>query len=481
MDNALAAAQSNIADLQSTTAALKERVDAISGLLNVLLAALTALLALGGLTSFVSWYRNETRQSQSFAVGLAGEVAREGRAAQTHESLLASSQQTLTLVNGTLQLAMDASNRAANAIQLKAKETLHHLDLAARTLFAKVPVADDRAIVADQERRTEVTSIAHRIDAFNLNRFILPEDLPLTPSCTFLWGMQQHLDQHFDEAFEAWHGVALDDAAPQALRSSAWFWIGYERNNLGQFAEAERDFEKARQLAQGARAYELRRIQLETRFFNKTRERAADLIQPFKDLLRAIDAEESDEHIAQTRLRILSTLGNVCHVAGDDARRSKDDNRAHDHYTAARDYFKLAEPGRGWAPFGLAEASYRLEEYEFAASLFREAVRDHAVDEFLHRVEPRTKVLARTTELICCLRASPKDVPTAYNNVLEALVKVEDRRLTVYSQVQRRNVTQDEFQTDLKEVMKERSRAITTPSGRKGAGRSARAPVTGAG
>jgi tetratricopeptide (TPR) repeat protein len=400
---------------------------------------------------------------EAFGLSVAGERASQARAAEIHQTFFSASIETLDLVNGTLGLAKDASDRAANAIQRKAEASLVEIDRAARRLISQVPEQDDRAIVSEQIRRSEVISLAHKIAGFEVNRFILPTDLPLTPACLFIRGMQFHLEQRFEEALDCWDGVALDSRTEDRLRSTAWYWIGYERNNLGQFAAAEQSFDQARSTASGARLYELRRIQLESRFFNKSKESAADLIGPYEDLLRAVAQEGSDEHIEAVRVKILATLGNVQHRAGEDALEAGNMAVAAVHFRAALKAFEHAEAAKDrWAGFGLAEAAFRLQDLDRAYSLFRGPVRRRAVDEYLNRVEPRTRVLARTTELLCCIRVPDleDEVPTTFNNVVEALGQV-DERLTVYSQIQRRNITIAEFRQDLASLAPETAIALT--------------------
>jgi hypothetical protein len=96
---------------------------------------------------------------------------------------------------------------------------------------------------------------------------------------------------------------------------------------------------------------------------------------------------------------------------------------------------------------------HELGELSEAQRIFREQVRTQAINESVQREEPRTKVLARTTELICCLRV-PELRPEAAgirSLVLQDLGRV-DSRLTVYSQMQRRNVEKVVFQADLDEL-----------------------------
>ena len=124
-------------------------------------------------------------------------------------------------------------------------------------------------------------------------------------------------------------------------------------------------------------------------------------------------------------------------------------------YERAKQFFERANGQDKWALFGFAETLFWTGDRR-AEDIFKNQVRKKAVDEEITRVEPRTKVLAKTTELICCIRVSDlrKEVPTIYSQLTEALGRVE-ARLTVYSQAQRRNVTKEEFRNDLQELMKE--------------------------
>jgi len=80
--------------------------------------------------------------------------------------------------------------------------------------------------------------------------------------------------------------------------------------------------------------------------------------------------------------------------------------------------------------------------------------RKNAQAEYINRVEPRTKVLARTTEIICCalVEELKKDIRSVYGDLIEA-IGVVDQRLTIYSQFQKRNVSRDVFKSDLEEFV----------------------------
>ena len=82
-----------------------------------------------------------------------------------------------------------------------------------------------------------------------------------------------------------------------------------------------------------------------------------------------------------------------------------------------------------------------------------------ADSEFLTREELRTKVLAKSTQLICCIRAEypEQHVKDRHDEVISLLANV-DNRLTIYSQMQRRNIAKEAFYRDLDALLAARSR-----------------------
>lgn len=394
------------------------------------------------------------RSAQAFELGFTGEKASQQRAAQVHEEFLTGSKETLELVNATLTLAKEASERAAKIIETKARSTIAELDQESQALLASVPSQDDRALIANPGSRSDLRSLAHKITGFEINRFILPEDIQLTPPCLFIKGMDFHLSQQYKDAISNWRAVALAPDTQPNLRSLAWYWIGYEQNNLNHFDEAEQSFGNALTHATGIRKYELQRIYLETRFFNKKRYSAQSVIQPLENLLNAISAEEASEERDARRTKIIISLGNVFNQTGNELIKTDRIEDAKEPYARAKELYEQVAQRDKWALFGYAEMLYALGEHEKAQQIFKDRVRGEAIDESVRREEPRTKVLARTTELICCLRVPDlrDEAPGIRSLVLQDLGRV-DERLTVYSQVQKRNVTKSEFQDDLDELM----------------------------
>jgi tetratricopeptide (TPR) repeat protein len=400
---------------------------------------------------------SEQRAVQGFGLALIGETANQKRAAEVHENFLSGSKETLELVNATLTLAKEASERAAKMIERRARAIVDELDRESQFLLASVPAQDDRALIANPTSRSNLRSVAHKITGFEINRFILPEDIQLTPPCLFIRGMDFHLGQQFEDAITSWQNVALSPSASDNLKSLAWYWIGYEQNNLNRFDDAEQSFENALKSATGERRYELQRILIETKFFNKNKKnyRSDAAIQPFENLLLTIQADDPSEELEARKTKILITLGNVISQTGRELRKKSREAEAIDMFRRAKTLYEQVAERDKWALFGFAEMLYELEEVEKAQEIFANRVRDAAIDESVRREEPRTKVLARTTELICCLCVPRLNIeaPGIRSLVLQELGRV-DERLTVYSQVQKRNVTKAEFQDDLDELMK---------------------------
>lgn len=448
---------------------LRTRLDTASYWLNIGGVFLAAIISLITITSFYGFIKAERRATEAhsfslstardaeqraasgFQLSLAGEAAAQRRADEVHQTFLSGSKNTLDLVNATLNLAKEASERAAKSIEARARILLGELDSDAKDLLDSVRAQDDRGLVSDPDKTAALRSLAQRIEGFQNFRLVLPDSIQLSSECLFIRGMDFHLKQQFVDAFRAWKEVAHRDDTDPALRSKAWYWIGYEQNNLANFADASISFEQALVDAEGARRFELRRLLIESRFFNREPEQA--LLDSLNVLLASTN-DNSEDGIAPVRTRILCTIGNIHLSMGNHVRRTKSKEDARPHYELAKRTFQEARADK-WALFGLAEAMYWLGDPE-AIDILQRHSRKMAQVEEVRRIEPRTKVLAKTTELICCIRvpAFHADVNGIHNQLNEALGRVEGR-LTVYSQVQRRNVTKTDFEADVNQLMKE--------------------------
>lgn len=452
---------------------LRGKFDAANSMLSSVFAFVALIFAFVAIPSLVGWYRSEKRATdahdyalksaqaseeratQAFSLAIVGETATQKRAAEVHEQFLSGSRETLDLVNATLTLAKEASERAAKIIERKAKETVEKLDKDCQALLER-PSKDDRALIGTPKNRSKLRTVARQIDRFE-SGILLLEEVNLTPACMFIKGMNLHLDQQYEEAIKSWNDVAFSNDADEKLKCLAWYWTGYEQNNIGDFESAEQSFSNSLAHASGLKRYELERIRLESRFFNKSNP-AKSLIRPFEDLLKNIEKEPpGDERDArQTRIRV--TLANVLSQAGYELREVGKEDEARTMFELAKKQYKSVS-GDKWATIGLAEMLYELGDRSEAITLFNTKIIEDAQKEYISRAEPRTKVLAKTVELICCVR-DPEHSAQAENVerlVIQELGRV-DEGLTVYSQIQKRNIMKEDFPADLQRIMSQLQR-----------------------
>lgn len=190
---------------------LSKRVDDLSNLLHFSLAFFAFIITLGSGVSLFGFIRAESRAREAHLLSMAGELGTQSRAHEMHSSFIDSSKNTLDLVNATLQLAKDASYRAAQAVQERAKSTLIDLDKQAKELIQSLPHEDARLLSRDPNIRSKVISLANKIDGLEVNRLLLPTDISLTPHCLFIRDVNFRINQQILEAMECWQEVALSD------------------------------------------------------------------------------------------------------------------------------------------------------------------------------------------------------------------------------------------------------------------------------
>ena len=440
-------------------AKLEQQVNDTTSELHDVYVVFGIIFAVGFGGAAFSWFTTTRRESK---LAIAGETASQDRAHAMHGQFLSQvtqAKQTLELVNQTLALAESASRRAAEAIEEKARETQLQLDTAAHELLDEVRHRDDRVLVAEPELRERLMALAEKVSGFQNSQFFLPVTISITPRCKFIAGMAAHVKGHYDEAFANWEAVALASKVTPELESAARYWIGYENNNLGRFERAEASFQLALDAitssptASVGRAYDIRRIMIETAFFADADEQM--LIPMLEKLLGELSAQPQTKEIAETTAHVSATLGNVCHIA---AGKATDPDTAIALYSQAALLFEAYKDTLDWARFGLAEALYQIpERREEAITLFREEVRRDAQREFDRREEARSKFRARLQELIVCSRVPEfsHEAESLSANVRDALAPLEER-LTVYSLLKRKNVHKNLIrEQELPELLRE--------------------------
>lgn len=446
---------------------LRERFESFSSALGLLVAILVAVLAFGGISSASSWFNFERRAEAQHQLSVAGEHSAQLRAETVHKEFLEGSRDTLQLVNSTLALANEASGRAAKAVQARATQKLKELERRAQRLLTKA-YADDRALVADAGNLAELRGFGLKIEGFDSMSYALPESMELSPPLLFVRGMAYHLEQQFDDAFEMWDLVTTDPKTDGQLRSLAWYWTGYEQNNLGRFDDAASSFLNALSTGSGNRRYELRRIRIESQFFKTPVGQSAAALPVLEQLLRDMESAQ-EEDIEPRRRRTLTTLGNVWYEVGREYQIAADSANARKAYVAAAEAFRRAwdegaAGGGMYALFGLGQALWQLGEVTNATDCFAR-VRPLVNEEFQERVEPRTKLLAKSCELVCCAYVPGfANECAAMGPTVDHQLALVDAQLTVYSVFHHRNVSKSVFKQALGEFLRVGRPSIGAPS-----------------
>lgn len=366
-------------------------------------------------------------------------------------------------MNETLGLAKEASARASKSLANRLGRTAKDLEKQAGHLIEEVEAyKEDKNLVAKHDRTSRVHSLGSKIKALENNLVILEDEtIDLGPLSCIVTGIDSHLHEGYEEAIDYWERAATHKEASPAMRSLAYYWLGYIHNNLHDFGTAVHNLDNALQYADGTRRFEIRRLQIESRFFNL--EDGNELIAQLEQLLAEFNkdlATVESRETANRRIRIETTLGNICFEIGNET-------GDHKYYARSIELFEsaLKITADKWAWFGLAESLYYLGDKSRAVEIYANCVLREAEKEFLTREEKRTKVLAKTTQLICLIRAGSQEqhIKDRYDEVI-SLVAELDGRLTVYSQMQRRNVSKDQFLEDLKFLMRGTPAVLDAPT-----------------
>ena len=404
--------------------------------------------------------RNEQRQGEFHRLAIAGEAAAQERAELTHTKFFKGSQETLDLVNQTLGLAKDASERAEKASKEKAREELEKIDESAKTVLAEAFDAGDfKVVVRDPIMEERLKVVADRIS--RAEGHATNHGLRLSPRCFFAKGLDSHLKSMPKQAIESWEDAA---EAPnmRELAALSLYWVGYERNNIGEFSRAANAFHAARENCltdrDQAQHYELKRMEIRSRFFawaamdaihSDRRTAVQGFIDDLLGVISSLPAHRRVEFEEEQRL-CEEAIGELLLWS---ARLSPYERKADEALSEserkaleeAAQHFQAAGEGP-WATFGRAQTQWALgesisdEEYH--------SLRDSLHSGDSHR-EDRTLALRQAATLIAekehgDLRALELTARELRNSL--ALVK---DRLTVFSPWQKRNVSRELFKQEV--------------------------------
>lgn len=465
-----------IVQLKKTIADVKDKVESQKEIVYYIIGFFTLFSLFGAGITFFSYRNNERRAdaSEQRSAGIHSLTIENDKTSQQRSNqIFEESQKTLTLVNETLKLATEASSRASKSLENRLNLTMKELERESiSTIEQSEAYTDDKLLTQDKNICSEIHRVGRKIEGLMNNIVILENtQFKLDPHCCFIKGAHDYLEEQFYDAIKSWEDTIQHEKTPANLKSLAYFWIGYVNNNLHDFRKAIINFRGALEFANETREFELRRIQIETRFFNK--ESNSDLVSDMNSLIQELNVKQTinfNREVEKQKIRMLTTLGNLYHQIGNE---EEDAIRKKDYYTLAKRTFgellnikedtdivsHIANMKDGkrdkekWVIFGYAEAIFMLGEIEPAQKLYKNFIMRLAGNEFIRREEKRTKVLARTTQLICSIRAKLLENVNEYRLSVESTLSDADKRLTIYSQFQRRNVTIQDFRDDLESFM----------------------------
>lgn len=472
------------------------------------LAVLVGLLAAGGIVGIVNSVRMDNRAAQMHQLLVAGEATSQLRTEQSHVSFLEASQKTLNLVNETLELAKDASARAATSMAERATRKLNELSTRSRTELSPYVISGKFKELVTTPRTTKAAlDIAGEL--LTLEGLFSLQDIVLTAPCLFMRGMERHLRQDPEAAITNLREAIAKPEGDQ-LADLAYYWIAYENNNLGDYTQAESTFRRARErAAQAGRddiAVELFVRELESRFFGITAafevERLRTLQSPntedpqvavsevLRKSLAEIDAVEVDiGNPLPSTAGLLVPADKVATLRGNITTWRAAKWAALGHlpeavgaWESAKSMFEVAAEGHAdwYVPFGLLECEWQLHKLQGDPAPAPDRYASLAAQIFAQveqRYEQRSRVLLQEANLICRGRAAviavragdaAADIAVAELRALEGTVHSELRdvraEVTLYSAMSKVNVQRGAFIDEVRSLAAEFVEDMQRPS-----------------
>lgn len=406
-------------------------------------------------------------------LAVAGESASQARVDQVHTSFLDSSQKTLTLVNETLELAKEASQRAADALKLRAERVSDRIEIRAREIAGPlIGKADLKEIVTDPEARLDIGDLAKEIAS--VQGYLEMQNMDLSPTCQFILGMNAHFTEDPRVAVRSLTRAA-EDATNRDLVTASLYWAAYELNNIGKYNRATDLFRRARNNEKSAtsRFYELQRLILETAFFElsyKRRELTAheriasqevgNLLDDIAEVRAAIpdqmEFEGSRAHLVQTEGNVRTWMAAPPWFP--DPALSAERRQCLQKAQACYQQIVDKHPDELWPLFGLAESRLHLETGETAPSEETwsstdayEKIIKLASDQLTERAERRSRVSLDQTRLIAQVRLGVDRTDLAHtNDKLRENLSGLDRDMYLFSQAQKSNLPWADFEREIR-------------------------------
>jgi hypothetical protein len=509
------------------------------------IAVLVGVLALGGGLGIVFSIRDQRRISQMHELTVAGEVSSQRRTEQSYGSFLEQSQTTISLVNDTLRLAQEASEREARGIENKAKARTAEIEERAEALMLGLFSSEDfERLLDNQDARHELEQIGKELGG--LEGSLDFQEVDIQPYTKFVRAMNRFIHDETEMAIRELQR-ANHDRQPEELHRFSLYWLGYMLTTVSQYEDAIRAFKRDEigLPKEDVERLQLERMIAETEFFKRARlapgadgkptaetrsprerfEEVAPILATLSVLAAqarkleesALDDGDAKIHtcleIAQTRADLYSWIAYdpnrldsplevdpphtkpampeiaLEQLAEDSEQLELRQVEAIAAFKATDDWKKLDQPDhfRAWAlsqaqaicedqrkhhklnfyvAFALAECYFMLKD-SAAQEAFKEAER-LLVEEHGDERERRTKATLEQGVVICHSRLlflrqkdevqARTEIQLIMRAVLQARQAVNDMgrgNTTVFSLIQRRNLSREDFTKELHDILAE--------------------------
>lgn len=228
---------------------------------------LLGILGLGGGLGVVFSIRDQRRTSQLHQLTVAGELSSQRRAEQGYATFLEQSQTTLSLVNDTLRLGKEATDRAAHSMQQRAQSQVDAIEERARDLMMNAFTEGEfERIIVDPEQRDELESIAEGLRV--LEGYLSLQDMQLPEYAQFVKALDLFLHDETEAALRSLQ-LASQKRSVGDLGEFVEYWLGYVLSTVGAYREALTRFshDKVQVGHLSSQYFQLERVIAETEFF----------------------------------------------------------------------------------------------------------------------------------------------------------------------------------------------------------------------
>lgn len=202
---------------------------------------------------------------------MVGEAASQRRAEQSYGSFLEQSQTTIGLVNDTLLLAKEASDREARSGRTKAEERVGAIEKLSEALMLQLFREEDfELLLDDRDHRRELHNIGGQLR--ELETSLSLQDIPLPPYTTFIKAVDQFLLDDTESAIHALRRASQEDQINDLHRFTL-YWLGYMLTTVGEYQEVIARFrdDEIGLPKEDTERLQLERMIVETEFFRRAK------------------------------------------------------------------------------------------------------------------------------------------------------------------------------------------------------------------